>query len=173
MINRYFVTLATMAFAMQGERERAWELFALINPVNHGSTAEAIARYKVEPYVMCADIYAATPHTGRGGWTWYTGAAGWMYQLTVETLLGLRLEVDHLCIAPCIPAQWDAYTIHYRYRDTFYRIDIRRVGTAPGQVIRVVVDGAQIDGAGSEGAGRGRFALVDDRQAHHVEVELG
>ena len=163
----------TMAFAMQGERERAWELFAMINPVNHGSTPDAIQRYKVEPYVMCADIYAATPHTGRGGWTWYTGAAGWMYQLTVETLLGLRLEVDHLCIAPCIPAHWDAYTIHYRYRETFYRIDIRRVGAAPGQVIRVEVDGAEIDGAGLEGAGRGRFALVDDRQAHHVEVHLG
>ncbi len=164
----------TMAFAMQGDRERAWELFALINPVNHGSTPDAIARYKVEPYVMCADIYAATPHTGRGGWTWYTGAAGWMYQLTVETLLGLRLEVDHLRITPCIPAHWDAYTIHYRYRETFYRIDIRGVGAAPGRVvIRVAVDGAEIDGAGREGAGRGRFALVDDGRAHHVAVDLG
>lgn len=81
--------------------KRAWEFFGMLNPVHHGSTREAIERYKVEPYVMCADIYGVAPHTGRGGWTWYTGAAGWMYRLTVETLLGLQLEVDHLRIAPC------------------------------------------------------------------------
>ncbi|MHB1707649.1 MAG: GH36-type glycosyl hydrolase domain-containing protein, partial [Acidithiobacillus sp.] len=98
----------TMAFAMMGDRERAWELFAMLNPVNHGSTPAEIERYKVEPYVMCADIYGAPPHTSRGGWTWYTGAAGWMYRLTVETLLGLQLEVDHLRIAPCIPAHWES-----------------------------------------------------------------
>ncbi len=117
-----------MAFAMLGDRERAWELFAMLNPVNHGSQPDEIERYKVEPYVMCADIYAAPPHTGRGGWTWYTGAAGWMYRLTVETLLGLQLEVDHLRIAPCIPAHWESYKIHYRYRETVYHITVRRVG---------------------------------------------
>jgi cellobiose phosphorylase len=85
----------TMAFAMMGDGKRAWELFAMINPVNHGSGPAEIEHYKVERYVMCADIYGASPHTGRGGWTWYTGAASWMYQLTVETLLGLQLERDH------------------------------------------------------------------------------
>ncbi|OZA51139.1 MAG: cyclic beta 1-2 glucan synthetase [Hydrogenophilales bacterium 17-61-76] len=154
----------TMAFAMQGDTERAWELFAMINPVNHGSTAEAIKRYKVEPYVMCADIYGVTPHTGRGGWTWYTGAAGWMYRLSVETLLGLNLEVDHLRIAPCVPAHWDAYTIHYRYRETVYHIHIRRVGEA-GQVRRTTVDG--VDQADT------RIPLVDDRREHYAEVDLG
>ena len=115
----------------------------MLNPVHHGSTAEAIERYKVEPYVMCADIYGVSPHTGRGGWTWYTGAAGWMYRLTVETLLGLQLEVDHLRIAPCVPAEWASYKIHYRYRDTVYHITVRRIGEQWGQVTRVTVDGVE------------------------------
>jgi cyclic beta-1,2-glucan synthetase len=170
---------ASTAFAMMGDTARAWELFAMLNPVNHGSTADAIERYKVEPYVMCADIYGVAPHTGRGGWTWYTGAAGWMYRLTVETLLGLHLDVDHLRIAPCIPAHWESYKIHYRYRDTFYRITVKRVGEQSGQVIRVRVDGAEVNmpvayGAGIDGAGRpqGMIPLVDDHREHHVEVEL-
>ncbi|MHB8825823.1 MAG: GH36-type glycosyl hydrolase domain-containing protein, partial [Thiobacillus sp.] len=154
----------TMAFAMMGDTERAWEFFAMLNPVHHGSTAEAIERYKVEPYVMCADIYGVAPHTGRGGWTWYTGAAGWMYRLTVETLLGLQLEVDHLRIAPCVPADWDSYTIHYRYRETVYHITIRRIG-ASGQVSRVTVDGTERPDT--------RIPLVDDRREHTVEVDLG
>jgi cellobiose phosphorylase len=155
----------TMAFAMLGERDRAWELFTMLNPVNHGSTPEAIARYKVEPYVMCADIYAAPPHTGRGGWTWYTGAAGWMYRLTVETLLGLQREVDHLRIAPCVPADWDSYKIHYRYRDTVYHITVKRIGEPSGQVTRVRVDGAERPDT--------RIPLVDDRRERFVEVDLG
>ncbi len=164
----------TMAFAMMGDTERAWEFFAMLNPVNHGDTPEAIERYKVEPYVMCADIYGVSPHTGRGGWTWYTGAAGWMYRLTVETLLGLQLEVDHLRIAPCIPAHWDSYKIHYRYRETFHHITVKRVGEQPEHGIRVTVDGVMVKGAGVDGTGRpqGIIPLVDDRRDHHVEVEL-
>jgi cyclic beta-1,2-glucan synthetase len=164
----------TMAFAMMGDTERAWEFFALLNPVNHGSTADAIERYKVEPYVMCADIYGVSPHTGRGGWTWYTGAAGWMYRLTVETLLGLQLEVDHLRIAPCIPADWESYKIHYRYRETVYHITVRRIGEQSGQVIRVTLDGTLVREAGVDGAGRpqGVIPLVDDRREHYVEVDL-
>jgi cellobiose phosphorylase len=155
----------TMAFAMLGDRQRAWEFFAMLNPIHHGSTPEAIERYKVEPYVMCADIYGVSPHTGRGGWTWYTGAAGWMYRLSVETLLGLQLEVDHLRIAPCVPADWDAYKIHYRFRDTVYHITVSRVGEASQQVSRVTVDGTERPDT--------RIPLVDDRREHFVEVELG
>jgi cellobiose phosphorylase len=164
----------TTAFAMLGDRVRAWELFAMLNPVNHGSQPGEIERYKVEPYVMCADIYGAPPHTGRGGWTWYTGAAGWMYRLTVETLLGLQLEVDHLRIAPCIPAHWESYKIHYRFRETFYHITVKHVGGKSEHVIRVTVDGAVVNGAGVDGAGRpqGTIPLVDDRREHHVEVDL-
>jgi cyclic beta-1,2-glucan synthetase len=169
----------TMAFAMMGDRERAWELFSMINPVNHGSTPEEMERYKVEPYVMCADIYGAPPHTSRGGWTWYTGAAGWMYRLTVETLLGLHLEVDHLRIAPCIPADWESYKIRYRYRDTYYHITVRRMGEKPEHVVRVTLDGVEIIDAvinptGTDGIVRaqGMIPLVDDRQAHYVQVDL-
>ena len=165
---------ATMAYAMLGDSERAWELFAMLNPVNHGSLPEEIERYKVEPYVMCADIYDVSPHTSRGGWTWYTGAAGWMYRLTLETLLGLQLEVDHLRIAPCIPAHWELYKIHYRYRETFYHITIKRVSEKSEHVIRVTVDGTVVSEAGVDSAGRpqGNIPLVDDHREHHVEVAL-
>ncbi len=156
---------ATMAFALQGERERAWELYAMLNPVNHGSEPQGIERYQVEPYVMCADIYAVSPHTGRGGWTWYTGAAGWMYRLTVETLLGLQLEVDQLRIAPCIPAHWPSYKVRYRYRETIYHLTIRNVGEPAAAGQRITLDGVVIEGAA--------IPLVDDRRDHQVEVVLG
>jgi cellobiose phosphorylase len=163
-----------MAFAMQGDSERAWDLYSMLNPINHGRLPEQIERYKVEPYVMCADIYAAKPHTSRGGWTWYTGAAGWMYRLTVETLLGLRLEVDRLHIAPCVPSHWKTYKIHYRYRETFYHITVARVAETPAHTIRVTVDGALVQGANADNAGRphGLIPLVDDRQEHYVDVAL-
>ena len=152
----------TMAFAMMGDAARAWELYAMLNPVSHGASEEAIARYRVEPYVMCADIYGAEPHTGRGGWTWYTGAAGWMYRLTLETLLGVELKVDRLRIAPCLPDGWDGYTLHYRFRETVYHIVVRRAGAGQAGVI--------VDGKAGEGD---TISLVDDRQAHDVEVALG
>jgi cyclic beta-1,2-glucan synthetase len=158
-----------------GDRERAWELFAMLNPVTHGSGPVEIERYKVEPYVMCADIYGAPPHTGRGGWTWYTGAAGWMYRLSVETLLGLNLEVDQLRIAPCIPADWASYKIHYRYRETVYHITVRCVGAESDRLVRITVDGAVLTETSAEGAERpqDRIPLVDDRREHYVEVDLG
>nr|WP_019568965.1 glycosyl hydrolase family 65 protein [Thioalkalivibrio sp. ALMg13-2] len=107
---------------------------------------------------------ATPPHTGRGGWTWYTGAAGWMYRLSVETLLGLHLEADHLRIAPCVPADWDAYRIHYRYRETVYHITIRPTAEREGQATRMTVDGAECPDS--------RIPLVDDHQEHHVELHL-
>ncbi|WP_341939623.1 GH36-type glycosyl hydrolase domain-containing protein [Marinimicrobium sp. C2-29] len=157
---------ATMAFAKVGNTERAWELFGMLNPINHGDTPEAIAQYKVEPYVMCADIYGVAPHIGRGGWTWYTGAAGWMYQLSVETLLGLRLEGDHLRLAPRVPADWESFKIHYRYRDTVYHITVTCPDKGPDQsVVSVRVD--------EQECADKRIPLVDDRQEHFVEVALG
>jgi len=152
---------AAMAFATMGDSTRAWELLSMINPLNHGTTPEKIAIYKAEPYVVAADVYALSPHTGRGGWTWYTGAAGWMYRLIVESLLGLTLEVDRLQFRPCIPTDWKSFRVHYRYRETFYHITVTRTGATQG----VTVDGLlQSDGT---------MHLIDDRKEHSVEVRIG
>jgi len=107
-----------MAFAELGDSLRAWDLLAMINPANHGRSADEIKTYKVEPYVLAGDVYAVPPHTGRGGWSWYTGLAGWMYRLILESLLGLRLEADKLHFTPCFNADWPESKIHYRYRET-------------------------------------------------------
>ncbi len=153
---------AAMAFARQGDAKRAWELFGLINPVNHARTAEETAVYKVEPYVAAADVYAVAPHTGRGGWTWYTGSAAWLYRLMVESLLGLRLEVDHVRFAPCLPAAWQEFTMHYRHRETVYHITVTQLPV--GSDMRVTLDGAlQADG---------RIPLMDDRKEHWAEVRV-
>src|SRR6202007_1171782 len=125
-----------------GDNDRAWELFALLNPVNHGSNPAEISTYKVEPYVVAADVYAVAPHTGRGGWTWYTGSAGWMYRLIVESLLGLRREAQHLTFAPCLPATWPSCEIQYRYGETLYRIGIRQT-LAADTAMSVTVDGVE------------------------------
>jgi len=148
-----------MAFAKMGDNQRAWEMLNLINPINHGKTAADIARYKVEPYVVAADVYAVSPHVGRGGWTWYTGSSGWMYRLIVESLLGLKLEGDTLTVTPCMPDAWTTYAMNYRYRETEYRIVVTRGGE--GAIGGVVVDGvAQVGGA---------ILLVEDG----IEIEVG
>jgi cyclic beta-1,2-glucan synthetase len=154
---------AAMAFAALGDSKLAWELFTIINPINHTSSPEGISTYKAEPYVIAADIYAVSPHIGRGGWTWYTGSAGWMYRLIVESLLGLRLEVDKLHIKPCIPGDWETYKIHYRYRETMYHITIFQTQDANDE-LSIKVDGVQNDDK--------FISLVDDRQEHHVEVRI-
>ncbi|MCX5805829.1 MAG: cyclic beta 1-2 glucan synthetase [Proteobacteria bacterium] len=154
---------AAMAFAALGDSRRAWELLTMINPVNHGGSAKDIEVYKVEPYVVAADVYAVPPHTGRGGWTWYTGSAGWMYRLIVESLLGLRLEVDKLYIQPCIPDDWEGFTVHYRYRETIYHIKVvqGRVGEGEG--------GVTVDGV----VQHDKFVLlVDDHVGHVVKVVI-
>jgi cellobiose phosphorylase len=152
-----------MAFAAMGNSDRAWELFSMINPVNHSSSPEGIATYKVEPYVMAADIYAVAPHVGRGGWTWYTGSAGWMYRLITESLLGLYLEVDKLRFAPCVPAAWSEFKIHYRFRETVYHITVSSAG-AESAVSRLVLDGADLSD--------GFVTLVDDGQHHEIKVNV-
>ncbi len=154
---------AIMAFAALGDGRRAWELLSLISPLNHASTAEKAATYRVEPYIVAADVHALPPRTGEGGWTWYTGAAGWMYRLIVESLLGLHLEVDRLSFTPCLPADWQSFSLSYRYRETTYAITVRQGGAPYG--VRVVVDGVEQHEAS--------IRLVDDRQPHTAEVEIG
>ncbi len=158
---------AAMAFAALGNSERAWELLTMINPANHARSPEGITTYKVEPYVVAADVYAVAPHIGRGGWSWYTGSAGWMYRLIMESLLGLRLEADRLHLAPCLPADWPGFKIHYRYRETVYHIAVTQTpvadaGTSAG--MRVTVDGQEQHDQ--------IIPLVDDHREHWVEVSI-
>ena len=107
-----------MAFAKLGDSRRTWDLLQMINPLNHGSTDDKVSIYKAEPYVLAADVYGVAPHTGRGGWTWYTGSASWMYQLIIGSFLGLKLEGNRLKFEPCIPKEWKSFKVHYRYIDT-------------------------------------------------------
>jgi cellobiose phosphorylase len=157
---------AAMAYAALGDSERAWELTNMINPVNHARTAAGAAVYKVEPYVVAADVYALEPHTGRGGWTWYTGSAGWMYRLIVESLLGIRLEGDRLRFTPCLPAHWPGYGVRYRYRNTIYNIRVERAEAHDGpDEVQVSVDDVAQEAE--------HVSLVDDAQEHRVAVRLG
>jgi Cellobiose phosphorylase len=152
-----------MAFSKLGDSKKAWEILRMINPINHAKSPEEVARYKVEPYVIAADVYALSPHIGRGGWTWYTGSAGWMYRLIVESLLGLRLETDKLYIEPCLPSDWVSYKIHYRYRETIYRISVSQIHEGNKEQI-ILVDGAER---------KDKFILlIDDRQEHLAEVKI-
>jgi cellobiose phosphorylase len=156
---------SAMAFAQLGDNHRAWELFALINPLLHARNAAEVETYRVEPYVVAGDVYAVAPHTGRGGWTWYTGSAGWMYRLILESLLGLRKEGSRLLISPRIPPAWATCSIDYRYGGSVYHIVFVQtgIGTSP-LIVRVDLDGVRQDDAS--------VALIDDQRNHRVEVHI-
>jgi cyclic beta-1,2-glucan synthetase len=153
-----------MATALLGDHDRAWELFGLLNPVNHGSTAAQISTYKVEPYVVAADVYAVPPHTGRGGWTWYTGSAGWMYRLLIETLLGLNLQGNRMRLTPRLPKHWPGCQIRYRYRETPYHISIARPLNGVAGAALTLFDGEEMP--------HGMIPLVNDQREHRVEIRL-
>ena len=158
---------AGMAFAALGDSRRAWELATMINPANHARTPAEVAIYKAEPYAIVADVYAVAPHVGRGGWSWYTGSAGWMYRFIVESLLGVTLEKDRLHLAPCLPAAWTAFSMRYRYGATVYDILVRRSPSVAGETTAgasVTLDGVAQPGASVQ--------LVDDRAEHRVMVEI-
>ncbi|MBX9771492.1 MAG: protein ndvB, partial [Candidatus Obscuribacterales bacterium] len=154
---------ATMAFAALGDNKRAWELFNMINPVNHARTKEETQIYKVEPYVVAADVYAVDPHIGRGGWTWYTGSASWMYRLITESLLGIRLDVDKLSFSPCLPAEWPEYKVHYRFHETVYHITVLQ-SPENARKQSVIIDNVP--------QREPIIHLVDDRREHFVEVRV-
>jgi cyclic beta-1,2-glucan synthetase len=149
-----------MAFARLGDNERVWELLNMINPVNHGKTAKEIAIYKVEPYVLAADVYSREPHAGRGGWTWYTGSAGWLYRLITESFLGLQQEANKLKIIPCIPKEWKSFKVHYRYKNTIYHIEVMQI--LDGEIMMATVDGAETK--------ENMITLIDDGAEHNVVI---
>ena len=151
-----------MAFAEMGRNDLAWELFDMVNPINHGSDEKEMRVYKVEPYVVAADVYASPQHKGRGGWTWYTGSAGWMYQLIIESLLGINLEENKLTITPRLPKNWTSVKIMYRYRSTIYNIIVRQTDG--------LTDG--VDEEFYEQRLTKTILLVDDLAEHNVEVKI-
>ncbi|HET7233062.1 MAG TPA: glucoamylase family protein [Longimicrobium sp.] len=156
---------AAWAFAALGDGGRAGALFRLLNPVLRATGAESVARYRVEPYVVAADVYGAPPHTGRGGWTWYTGSAAWLYRLGVEAILGLRRRGGELEIAPCIPSSWPGFEATYRHGTSTYEVTVEN----PGHVCRGVQE-LDLDGQALAGV---RVPLADDGAVHTVRVRLG
>ncbi|MDN4061555.1 glucoamylase family protein [Massilia sp. YIM B02769] len=148
---------AAMAYARLGQSERAWELLELLNPIKHAASREDAGRYGLEPYVLADDVCAAAPHIGRGGWSWYTGSAGWMYRLIVESLLGVERRGERLVLAPQLPCGWPGFRMEYRYRSAVYEIEVRFAEA--GALL--------VDGRAREG---NTLDLADDGQRHRVEL---
>ena len=158
---------SVLAFAALGDGDKAGELFSILNPINHASTRAGVQRYKVEPYVMAADVYTEPPHVGRGGWTWYTGSAGWMYQAGIEWILGFHLRGATLQMDPCIPRAWPGYEMNFRYHSARYVIVVENpLGVSRG-VASTELDGQPLPG------GDVAIPLVDDGAMHRVRVVLG
>jgi cellobiose phosphorylase len=135
----------------------------MINPINHARSPEEADIYKVEPYVVTSDVYALFPHVGRGGWTWFTGSAAWMYRLILESLLGMSINMDKITFKPCLPVGWEEFKIRYLFRETVYRITVRQTNDIV-EAASVTIDGfVKKDKA---------IQLVNDHQEHLVEVKI-
>jgi cyclic beta-1,2-glucan synthetase len=156
---------AVQATAMQGDGDRAFELFQMCNPLTRASSAADMERYKVEPYVVAADVYSGPLLPGRGGWTWYTGSASWLYRVGLENLLGFTKVGDTLRIQPCVPRSWAGFEIVYRFGAATYSIAVRHPAGIQRGASRVTVDGELVEG--------GTIKLVDDGRAHEVVVGCG
>ncbi len=151
-----------MAFAAIGDKKRTWELLQMINPINRTNSEVNIGRYKTEPYVIAADVYAEPMHKGQGGWTWYTGSAGWMYQLIIHSFIGLKREGDTLSFTPCLPEEWTHFEVHYRYMNTKYHIVIQQKDRRDS--IMVIADGVKQEG--------NSFRLTDDGAEHDIQIHI-
>jgi cyclic beta-1,2-glucan synthetase len=156
---------AVWAFAELGQGDRAEALFRLLNPITHSDTLEKAQHYRVEPYVVAADVYGAAPHTGRGGWTWYTGSSGWMYRLGLEAILGLRKTGSTLRITPCIPRNWSGFDLTYREGETVYQIQVENPESVNQGVKQVTLDEVELPG--------GEIPLVNDGKQHRVHILMG
>jgi cellobiose phosphorylase len=158
-------TWVVLATALQGRGDRALELWNMLNPIYHTTTPSEVQRYKVEPYVVCADVYGVPPHVGRGGWTWYTGSGNWLYRVALEAILGFHREGDTLRIEPCIPGGWPGYEITYHHGSATYRVWVDNTAGAGRGVRSVTVDG--------QAAPDGVVSLRDDGRTHDVQIVLG
>ncbi|MEO8164657.1 MAG: phosphorylase, partial [Betaproteobacteria bacterium] len=154
-----------VAWAALGDGDRAGEVLEMLNPINHAATRTGVHAYKVEPYVMAADIYGEPPHVRRGGWTWYTGAAGWMYRAGTEWLLGVRKNGESLTIDPCIPRHWRNFELRYRHGSAIYEIHVDNAAGVSRGVARIELDGKVMETPG--------VPLIDDGHMHRVTVTLG
>ena len=160
---------AVMGFAALGQGDKAAELFSLLNPINHTATRAGVLRYKVEPYVVAADVYSVPPHVGRGGWTWYTGSAGWLYRAGIESILGLRVQADSLVIDPCIPAAWP----EFEHDAALPRRGLRDLGSQSQAVSRGVA-AVELDGASQAVSdGQGAAEAQGGWRRHAILVTLG
>ena len=153
-----------MAFAAQGNTKRTWDLLQMINPINRGNTEEKIAVYKTEPYVIAADVYAVEKHRGRGGWTWYTGSAGWMYQLIISSFIGLKREGNTLSFSPCIPKEWEDFEINYRFQNSYYQILFTQSLSGTENTMKIFLDETLQE--------NGTIPLVNDGNTHVVKIEM-
>lgn len=154
----------TWAYAAMGDGERSWHLFDMLNPIYHTDSEQRAAEYRVEPYIAAADVYSVEPMKRRGGWTWYTGSASWLYRLGMEGLLGLRKEGDRLYVNPVIPARWDGFSMRYRFFDSLYRIEVRNPDHVNNGVREIRLDGERLENQA--------IPLVNDGAEHLVEVIL-
>lgn len=158
-----------IAYALLGDGDQASELFKMLNPINRTTTRAGLYAYKVEPYAVAADVYSEPPNVRRGGWTWYTGSAGWLYRAGLEWMLGLKIEASNLCLDPCIPREWQHYTLRYRHGSTYFHIHVENPRGVMRGVTQIEVDG-QIR---SQTQATARIPLVDDGKTHRVRVILG
>jgi cyclic beta-1,2-glucan glucanotransferase len=155
-----------LAFAALSDGDKAAELFRMLNPINHSASRATVQRYKVEPYVVAGDVYSEPPHVGRGGWTWYTGSAGWLYRAALEWILGFRMRGSVLSIDPCIPRNWPRYSISFRYHSAVYEIRVENPSSVSRGVARIELDGKVLAGAAN-------IPLADDGTKHQVLILLG
>jgi cyclic beta-1,2-glucan synthetase len=154
-----------MALARLGYGDEAVELFHMLNPINRTRDAGGVRRYAVEPYVVSGDVYAHPAHSGRGGWTWYTGSAGWMYRVAIESILGLERRGETFAMNPCVPSTWPGYRLQWRYGTSRYDIDVDNQAHCSHGVFRVELDGKEVSSDA--------IPLVDDGRIHTVKVVMG
>ena len=154
---------AVLATALQGDGNRAFDLFQMLNPITHAQDPKSVDIYKVEPYVVAADVYTAKGHLGRGGWTWYTGSASWMYRVGLEAILGFQQRGEQLFIKPCIPAGWKSFTIEHRFRSSTYEIKVENPDGLQSGTVEMEIDGRSVGES---------IELRDDGQHHRVTASL-